>query len=309
MKPAVEIKDLTKRYGSLTALDKVNLQVNRGEMFGIIGPDGAGKSTLYRILATMMRPDDGSATICGLDTVKDYRRLRSMIGYMPEKFSLYQDLSVIENLNFFASLFGVTVKENYELIAPIFNQLERFPDRKAGALSGGMKQKLALSCALIHRPEILLLDEPTTGVDAVSRTEFWEMLGHLRDMDITIIVSTSYMDEASRCDRIAMIDHGRILRIGTPDELVENIGVRIWNASAKEMFRLLSLLRDMPGVSDCYTFGATLHIVSHRDFDVNSASQILTKEGLTDVKIYPARPDIEDLFINLTKNYDSRQSN
>ncbi|MDE5806839.1 MAG: ABC transporter ATP-binding protein, partial [Muribaculaceae bacterium] len=187
----VTVTDLSKRYGKIVALDNIFFSVKKGEMFGIIGPDGAGKSSLYRILATLLLPDRGEAKVCGLDVVKDFRKLRPKIGYMPERFSLYQDLTVKENLNFFASLFGVAVKENYDLIAPIFGQLERFPDRKAGALSGGMKQKLALSCALIHRPEILLLDEPTTGVDAVSRSEFWDMLAGLKEKGITILVSTS----------------------------------------------------------------------------------------------------------------------
>ena len=208
---AIEIEDISKRYGVLTALDHISLLVGQGEMFGLIGPDGAGKSTLYRILATLMSPDTGSASVLGLDVVKGFRELRKRIGYMPERFSLYSDMTVMENLNFFASLFGVRIEDNYDLIAPVFGQLEKFPDRMAGKLSGGMKQKLALSCALVHRPDILLLDEPTTGVDAVSRSEFWDMLGGLREKGITIMVSTSYMDEADRCDRIAIINKGRIL--------------------------------------------------------------------------------------------------
>ncbi|MDE6786745.1 MAG: ABC transporter ATP-binding protein, partial [Muribaculaceae bacterium] len=186
MSPAIDVSGVTKRYGDLTALDNVSFDVEEGDMFGLIGPDGSGKSTLYRILATLTAPDAGTAAVCGLDTVKDYSRLRTIIGYMPDRFSLYQDLTVSENLRFFASLFGVSIKENYDIIASVFSQLERFPDRKAGALSGGMKQKLALSCALIHRPRILLLDEPTTGVDAVSRSEFWDMLSTLREKGITI---------------------------------------------------------------------------------------------------------------------------
>ena len=302
MNPAVRITDLTKRYGSLTAVDNVSLTVEEGELFGLIGPDGAGKSTIYKILATLLQPDSGTAVVCGLDTVRDYRRLRTKIGYMPERFSLYQDLTVSENLRFFASLFSVSVKDNYDLIAPVFGQLERFPDRKAGALSGGMKQKLALSCALIHRPEILLLDEPTTGVDAVSRNEFWDMLSTLREKGITILVSTSYMDEATRCGRIAMIDKGHILEVETPAKLVAHLGENLFNAVASDMFGLLTRLRKMPDVIDCYTFGATLHLVGSPEFSPEKTETALIASGLSDVRIYPAKGDIEDLFIKLTRD-------
>lgn len=302
MNPAIEISGLTKRYGRLTALDNVSLTVERGEMFGLIGPDGAGKSTLYRILATLLSPDSGSASVLGLDTVRDFREVRRRIGYMPERFSLYQDMTVMENLKFFASLFGVGIRDNYDLIAPVFGQLEKFPNRMAGKLSGGMKQKLALSCALIHRPEILLLDEPTTGVDAVSRSEFWDMLATLREKDITILVSTSYMDEATRCGRIAIIDRGHILSVGTPDALVAGLGENLYNAVSKDMFRLLSALRGLPEVRDCYTFGATLHVVASKDFNPGEVESKLKFEGLPDVRIYPAKGDIEDLFIKLTRN-------
>ena len=302
MNPAIEISGITKRYGRLTALDNVSLSVERGEMFGLIGPDGAGKSTLYRILATLSRPDAGTARLCGLDTVADCRKLRTMIGYMPERFSLYSDLTVAENLRFFASLFGVSPDANRDLIASVFRQLERFPDRKAGALSGGMKQKLALSCALIHRPEILLLDEPTTGVDAVSRSEFWDMLAGLRDKGITILVSTSYMDEATRCHRVAMIDRGHILATDTPARLVAGLGENLFNAVATDMFALLTRLREMPGVIDCYTFGATLHVVAADGFSPEAACRELAAGGIADAKTYPAHGTIEDLFIKLTRN-------
>lgn len=299
MTPAIEINGLTKRYGSLTVLDDISLSVNTGEMFGLIGPDGAGKSSLYRILATLMRPDSGSASVLGLDTVRDYRALRLRIGYMPERFSLYPDMTVMENLQFFASLFGVKIEDNYDLIAPFFGQLEKFPDRMAGNLSGGMKQKLALSCALIHRPDILLLDEPTTGVDAVSRSEFWDMLATLRRKEITILVSTSYMDEATRCGRIAMMDRGHILRIGTPDALAAGLGENLYNAVSSDMFGLLSALRRLPEVTDCYTFGATLHVVGSDSFDSAEAERLLRREGISDARIYPAKGNIEDLFIKL----------
>lgn len=297
----IEVRKISRRYGSVVALDNVTFSVGEGELFGLIGPDGAGKSSLYRILATLSSPDGGEAAVCGLDTVKDFSRLRHLIGYMPERFSLYQDLSVQENLNFFATLFGVSVKDNYDLIAPIFSQLERFPHRRAGVLSGGMKQKLALSCALIHRPEVLLLDEPTTGVDAVSRSEFWDMLSGLKERGITILVSTSYMDEASRCDRIAMIDRGHILVTDTPSRLVESLGENLYDAVASDMFSLLSLLRKLPEVSDCYTFGSTLHIVGREDFDPAKVVTTLSASGLDDVRIFRTGGTIEDLFIKLSR--------
>lgn len=302
MSNIVEITDVSKAYGDIRALDHVSLSVNEGEMFGLIGPDGAGKSTLYKLLATLLVPDSGNLSLLGMDTVTDYRALRRKIGYMPERFSLYPDLSISENLNFFASLFGVSIKDNYDLIAPIFTQLAKFPNRPAGKLSGGMKQKLALSCALIHRPPILLLDEPTTGVDAVSRSEFWDMLATLRKHGITILVSTSYMDEASRCDRIAMIDHGKILRTDTPAGLVAGLDENLYNSVAPDMFRLLAGLRALPEVIDCYTFGATLHVVGSDDFKTESVKNKLENQGISNVDIFPAKGVIEDLFIKLTRN-------
>lgn len=302
MNAAIATERLTKRYGEVTALDNVSLEIESGEMFGLIGPDGAGKSTLYRILATLLRPDSGSASLLGLDAVRNYRELRRRIGYMPERFSLYQDMTVMENLRFFASLFGVRIDESYDLIAPVFRQLEKFPDRMAGKLSGGMKQKLALSCALIHRPEILLLDEPTTGVDAVSRSEFWDMLGGLHAQDITILVSTSYMDEATRCGRIAIIDKGHILSVGAPKALAAGLDENLYNAVAADMFRLLAALRAMPEVVDCYTFGATLHVVGTDHFNPSEIERRLRGMGLADARVYPAVSNIEDLFIKLTRN-------
>lgn len=302
MNPAIALEGISKHYGKITALTDVTFSVPEGSMFGLIGPDGAGKSTLYRILTTLIPPDSGTATVAGLDVRTDYRKIRTEIGYMPERFSLYPDLTVSENLNFFASLFGVRVQDNYDLIAPFFNQLAKFPHRRAGALSGGMKQKLALGCALIHRPKILLLDEPTTGVDAVSRSEFWDMLATLRQKGITILVSTSYMDEAERCERIALINAGRILKVDTPQRLVEGIGERLYNASAGEMYPLLMALRSMPEVRNCYTFGATLHVVAGDGFDAARITADLQRRGLTDVRISPARGNIEDLFIKLAGN-------
>ena len=302
MNALIDIRQLTKRYGKLTALDQVNLSVPEGSLFGLIGPDGAGKTTLYQILTTLLSPDEGSATVAGLDVVKDFRKLRTEVGYMPERFSLYPDLTVRENLHFFASLFGVDVKDNFDLIAPIFSQLEQFPNRRAGALSGGMKQKLALSCALIHRPKVLLLDEPTTGVDAVSRSEFWDMLATLKAQGITILVSTSYMDEAERCERIALIHQGKILDVNTPAQLMEGMNQNLYNASATSMYPLLEALRTLPGVKDCYTFGATLHVVTEEGFNPDEAIRKLQQMHLEDVRIEPARGNIEDLFIKLAKN-------
>ena len=224
MQPAIAAKELVKRYGKLTALDRVSFEVGHGELFGMIGPDGAGKTTLFRLLTTLLVPDGGEATVDGLDIVADYKEIRRRVGYMPGRFSLYPDLTIEENLAFFAALFGVAIEDNYDLIAPIYRQIEPFRKRRAGKLSGGMKQKLALCCALIHRPSVLFLDEPTTGVDAVSRNEFWDMLAGLRVQGISMLVSTPYMDEAGRCDRVALIDSGKILEIDTPQRIVEGFG-------------------------------------------------------------------------------------
>lgn len=302
MTPAIDIENVTKAYGKDVALDNVSFSVPQGAMFGLIGPDGAGKSTLYQILTTLIAPDSGKASVAGFDIIKDYRAIRANIGYMPERFSLYPDLTVKENLHFFASLFGVNVKDNYDLTAPFFDQLAKFPNRIARALSGGMKQKLALACALIHRPKILLLDEPTTGVDAVSRSEFWDMLVTLKEKGITIMVSTSYMDEAQRCQTIALIDKGHILDVDTPQRLVSNLGENLYSASAKEMYPLLQALRKLPDVKNCYTFGATLHLVAGNEFKRDEAVKAMIDRGLTDVKIYPAEGTIEDLFIKLADN-------
>ena len=299
---AIDVSCVCKNYGNIKALDNISLNVEQGELFGLIGPDGAGKSSLYRILTTLTAPDSGKASVLGYDTVRDYKAIRRSIGYMPEQFSLYPDLTVKENLEFFASLFGVSVKENYNLIAPVFGQLERFLDRKAGALSGGMKQKLALSCALIHRPRLLLLDEPTTGVDAVSRSEFWDRLHILHEQGMTVMVSTSYMDEASRCGRIAMIDKGRILCVDTPENLIAGLGGTLWSAEAADMYRLLDAMRTLPEVKECYTFGATLHVVTTPAFAPADALKSLASMGLTNARIFPAQGTVEDMFIKLMNN-------
>lgn len=304
MANVIEACGLTKHYGQLTAVDGVNLSVGEGELFGLIGPDGAGKSSIYRMLATLMPPDGGTARVLGLDVAADYRRIRTLIGYMPERFSLYPDLTVSENLKFFASLFNVSVERNRDLIDSIFSQLARFPDRPAGKLSGGMKQKLALSCALIHRPRLLLLDEPTTGVDAVSRSEFWQMLRSLARKGMTIMVSTSYMDEAALCDRVAMINKGRIMLTDTPKNICKLASHNLYEARSRNIFPLLGALRSLPGVDDCYTFGASLHCKASPGFSISDAMRSLREAGIGDVEIAPARGDVEDLFINLSQDDD-----
>lgn len=298
---AIEIHNLSKSYnkGKTQALSDISFDVKRGELFGLIGPDGAGKTTLFRLLTTLLKPDAGSATVDGYDIVKEYRLIRSRVGYMPGRFSLYPDLSVEENLQFFAALFGVSVEESYDLIAPIYKQIEPFRTRRAGKLSGGMKQKLALSCALIHRPSVLFLDEPTTGVDAVSRSEFWDMLAGLKERGITILVSTPYMDEASRCDRIALCNEGRILGINTPEGIVRGFNGRLYGISAKNMFTLLERAREIEGVVECYPFGERHHLVADSSFSIERFTKQLTDiEGL---EIASVEPTIEDMFIKLMK--------
>lgn len=296
---AIEIHNLSKSYGKVQALKNVSFEVHRGELFGLIGPDGAGKTTLFRLLATLLNPDSGSAVLDGFDIVKDYQAVRSRVGYMPGRFSLYPDLSVEENLQFFAALFGVTVAESYSLVAPIYKQIEPFRNRRAGKLSGGMKQKLALSCALIHRPSVLLLDEPTTGVDAVSRCEFWDMLAELRRHGLTILVSTPYMDEAVRCDRVALCDEGGILKIDTPEGIVNDFDSVVYGVKAKSMLSLLEKARLFSGVADCYPFGEWHHMVTDDDFDV---SDFLSVFGCVDgFEFIPVSPTIEDVFIKLMK--------
>ena len=296
---AIEVHNLSKSYGKVQALDSVSFSVERGELFGLIGPDGAGKTTLFRLLTTLLNPDSGSAEVDGCDTAKDYLAIRSREGYMPGRFSLYPDLSVEENLQFFAALFGVTIEDSYDLIAPIYKQIEPFRTRRAGKLSGGMKQKLALSCALIHRPNVLFLDEPTTGVDAVSRSELWDMLSELKERGITILVSTPYMDEASRCDRIALCNEGRILKIDTPEGIVRGFDKQLYGISAKNMFALLEKARTAEGVEDCYPFGEKHHLVAREEFDeAKFVAQLGDIEGL---QIIRTAPTIEDMFIKLMK--------
>src|SRR4026207_935597 len=261
---AVIVENIIKTYGKkkeVTALSDISFNVSQGELFGIIGPDGAGKTSLFRILTTLLLADSGKATIDGFDVVKDYIAIRRRIGYMPGRFSLYPDLSVEENLNFFATIFNTSIEENYDLIKDIYVQIEPFKDRKAGKLSGGMKQKLALSCALIHRPSVLFLDEPTTGVDAVSRKEFWEMLKGLKRQGITILVSTPYMDEAGLCDRVALMQSGKVMSIDSPRNIIKKFTKTMWSVRSAEMYRLLNDLLQKDYVEDAYPFGEFHHVV------------------------------------------------
>lgn len=296
---AIEVHNLSKSYGKVQALDNVSFSVERGELFGLIGPDGVGKTTLFRLLTTLISPDSGRAEVDGFDIVKNYHEIRSCVGYMPGRFSLYPDLSVEENLNFFAALFGVTVEDSYELIAPIYKQIEPFRTRRAGKLSGGMKQKLALSCALIHRPKVLFLDEPTTGVDAVSRSEFWDMLSTLKEHGLTILVSTPYMDEASRCDRIVLCNEGRILSINTPKGIVSGFDRQLYGIKSKNMFALLERARRSEGVIDCYPFGEKHHLITNEVFDIEQFK--IQFCDVKDLEIEPIEPTIEDVFIKLMK--------
>lgn len=297
---AVTLDHITKTYdeGKVLAVDDISLQVQEGELFGLIGPDGAGKTSLFRILTTLLLPDKGSATVRGYDCVKDYKEIRNRIGYMPGKFSLYQDLTVKENLDFFATLFGSTIAGNYELIKDIYEQIKPFNDRRAGKLSGGMKQKLALCCALIHKPEVLFLDEPTTGVDVVSRKEFWEMLKRLKKQGITIVVSTPYMDEAVLCERIALIQNGKIMSVDTPGNIMAAFPVKLYAIKADNIYKLLTALRSMPEIDSSFAFGEYIHITL-KDDNVDALRQQVEQQGHTHVDIKLIHPGIEDSFIRL----------
>ena len=298
---AVHVDSLVKRFDSITALNDISFEVNEGEIFGFIGPDGAGKTTLFRILATLLVPDSGTARVLGSDVVKDLWIIRAHLGYMPGRFSLYPDLSVEENLGFFASVFGTTIAREYERVAPIYSQLEPFKDRRAGALSGGMKQKLALSCALVHRPELLLLDEPTTGVDAVSRREFWELLDELKRSGLTIVVSTPYMDEANRCDRVALIQKGSILVTDTPARITQSFDRPLLAITTRDRYRALLALRRFPHAHSVFPFGESLHYTDARNASstqiTNEVHAYLSAEGFADAHVTPATATIEDSFM------------
>jgi ABC-type multidrug transport system ATPase subunit len=296
---AIKISSISKSFGKVKAVEDVSFDVRPGELFGLIGPDGAGKTTLFRILATLLLPDAGEATVLGYDVVKGYDEIRRRIGYMPGRFSLYQDLTVQENLAFFAAIFGTSIEENYHLIKDIYVQLEPFKNRRAGALSGGMKQKLALSCALIHQPELLLLDEPTTGVDAVSRKEFWDMLDRIKALGISILVSTPYMDEASRCDRIALIQHGRILSLNTPDGLLRSYQKPLLAVRTASMYQLIQDLRDYEMTDTAFPFGEYLHLTTKGRVEEAAVADFLRSKGHEKIEVKPTEATVEDCFMAL----------
>jgi ABC-type multidrug transport system ATPase subunit len=299
MQKAVESSGICKRFGETEALNDISFSVNESEIFGFIGPDGAGKTTLFRIITTLLLPDKGEMTVMGLDCRTGFKKLRKNIGYMPGRFSLYQDLSVEENLNFYATVFGTTVRENYDLISDIYSHIEPFKKRLAGKLSGGMKQKLALSCALIHKPKLIVLDEPTTGVDAVSRSEFWEMLRRLKPYNITIIVSTPYMDEAMKCDRVALIQNGKILSIDQPQKIKEGFSRKLFSAKAPEKYKLINALRNYPNTITAYPFGDSVHVTFTDDKFDDSIYEYLGRMGISNVVISESRAGIEDRFLEL----------
>jgi len=299
MQKIIESSAIGKSFGETKALEDISFSVNESEIFGFIGPDGAGKTTLFRIITTLLLPDEGEMRVMGHDVVTGFKELRKNIGYMPGRFSLYQDLSVEENLNFYATVFGTTVKENYDLISDIYSHIEPFKKRLAGRLSGGMKQKLALSCALIHKPALLVLDEPTTGVDAVSRSEFWDMLKKLKQHNITIIVSTPYMDEAMRCDRVALIQTGKILSIDSPVKIKEGFSRKLFRIKTSQKYKLISVLRKYPGVVTVYPFGDSAHVTFIDDIIDDSLSEFLVKAGIDDTVIEESEAGIEDRFLEL----------
>lgn len=300
---SIQVSELSKTYGKKAALANISFEVEKGELFGFIGPDGAGKTTLFRILATLLLPDTGEAKVEGLDTVKDYKEIRRVVGYMPGRFSLYQDLSVEENLNFYATIFGTTVEENYDLIKDIYSHIEPFKKRIAGKLSGGMKQKLALSCALIHKPKVLILDEPTTGVDAVSRKEFWEMLKKLNAKGISIIVSTPYMDEAQLCNRVALINQGTILSIDTPDSIVKQSDLDILAVRSDDLYKLILDLRKYEKTNTAFLFGDFIHYTTkEQSHNIRMLEKFLTSKGHQNIEIKQIKPGIEDCFMQLMMN-------
>lgn len=302
---AIHISDISKSYpegeSSVVALQNITFDVQQGELFGLIGPDGAGKTSLFRILTTLILPDSGEAHVDGFDVIADFLEIRKRAGYMPGRFSLYQDLTVEENLEFFASIFETSIEENYELIKDIYIQIEPFKNRRAGKLSGGMKQKLALCCALIHKPSVLFLDEPTTGVDAVSRKEFWDMLKKLKKENITILVSTPYMDEASLCDRVALIQQGQILSVNTPRQIIADFKGKLLAVKSDKMHTMLHDVKQIPGVADAYPFGEYHHVVVTPG-EEKSVEEKLLKLEIPGMEVHETKPDIEDCFIALMKN-------
>lgn len=298
----IEVNNIRKIYRNTVALDAITFSVSKGELFGLIGPDGAGKTSLFRILTTLLLPEGGSATVNHHDIVKDYKKIRKEAGYMPGNFSLYQDLSVEENLQFFASIFHTDIQTNFEIIRSIYEPLAPFKNRRAGALSGGMKQKLALCCSLIHHPPVLFLDEPTTGVDALSRQEFWETLHDLKKKGVTILVSTPYMDEASLCDRIAMIEAGHLIGIGTPAEIISGFTKPLWSVSGRDIYRLLKDLQDFRQTGSCSLFGNNIHVTLKKgEADVSALKEYLLRKGHEAASVNSVAPVIEDCFIERMK--------
>ncbi|MGE6218982.1 ABC transporter ATP-binding protein [Nubsella zeaxanthinifaciens] len=294
------VNRLVKTYGATRVLDEISFEVDKGELFGLIGPDGAGKTSIFRILTTLLLADSGTASVDGFDVVGEFQQIRNRVGYMPGRFSLYQDLTITENLEFFATVFGTTVRENYDMIKDIYEQIEPFRHRRAGQLSGGMKQKLALCCALIHRPEVLFLDEPTTGVDVVSRKEFWDILYRLREQHMTIMVSTPYMDEAKLCDRIALIQKGRIMQVDEPGKITASFPKKLFAVTASHQQQLLRALKADREVESCHAFGEAGHVTLwDPDSDLRQMTAIVERYGIPDVEVKHVQPGIEDSFIRL----------
>ncbi|MFS4472405.1 ABC transporter ATP-binding protein [Chryseobacterium sp. T20] len=298
---SITVKNIIKTYNGVKAVDDISFDVKKGELFGLIGPDGAGKTSLFRILTTLLLADSGTAEVEGHDVVKEYQTIRNKVGYMPGKFSLYQDLTVNENLNFFAAIFETTIEENYDLIKDIYEQIKPFGNRRAGKLSGGMKQKLALCCALIHKPDVLFLDEPTTGVDVVSRKEFWDMLAKLKQQNITILVSTPYMDEAKLCDRIALMQNGKIMSVDQPANIVNSFPKPLFAVKSKNIYPLLEALRTDKDVESCYAFGEYLHLTLNEDGDMQSVIDTAERYHPESLEVMKITPTIEDSFIRLMR--------
>jgi ABC-2 type transport system ATP-binding protein len=304
----IRIDNLSKSYGNVQALKNISLDIKSGELFGLIGPDGAGKTTFFRLLATLLLPSKGTAKLCELDSVADYKKIRNLLGYMPGKFSLYQDLSVIENLEFFATVFNTRIEDNMDMIRDIWLQIEPFKDRLAGQLSGGMKQKLALCCALIHQPKILLLDEPTTGVDSVSRSEFWQMLKGLKSRGITIVVATPYMDEANMCERVALIQDGEILQVNTPAEIVEQFEKDLYAVRSDDNYQTLLDLREFDSTNSVFLFGQSLHYTDLRkEISMDEIKNYLENKGRSKVVIEKIKPVIEDCFMALSTKPEAHE--
>lgn len=299
---SVIVENISKSYKDVEAVRNISFSVKKGDLYGLIGPDGAGKTSLFRMLTTLLIPDTGKGIVEGFDIVKEYKSIRKISGYMPGRFSLYHDLTVEENLQFFATIFGTTIKENYELIRDIYIQIEPFKNRKAGKLSGGMKQKLALSCALIHKPEILFLDEPTTGVDSVSRKEFWEMLKKLQQKGITILVSTPYMDEAELCDHVALIQKGEMLDIDTPQNIIQKFKGHLYSVRTSDMYHLPGDLKKIKGSVSAFRFGDVVHIATREEMDISDIGNQLEEKEYHEIQIKKIVPNIEDCFMALMKN-------